>query len=460
MVGNPMIVSAKALAARGVDLPYDEIVDFLNVRVAAGVAAGIPWQPGARELLEAVHAAGIPMALVTSSFAVLADPFAAAVGLFDAVVSGDEVSRPKPDPEPYLLAAQRLGCRRRRRASRSRTPGRASPRRSRRARGRSRSRCTRPVAPRPGPEPGRVARGRVARGPAAGRRGRRARPARGRLTPGQAGQSGTTPIDRSTAPAGTSGGVPPNAGHSALNEHQSHSFDGRGRQSPDSGGVLDAAPDRPHARLDRGHLRLGRLVREDHAVAEVLQLQPLGQDPARAPDDVGVEPHLEERRALEPCTRRPAGLVVDHPHPAVRCDVDPVDDPAQLRTVLVQLGGHHQLALARFQTGRVLEREVRRQERLGARQPLGQVRGSANSSPIDGSRSRSISHWTGRSAWAASTVRSRAGRSNRCSSTACTQRAAGGGRARRLGQPVDHAEPEQLRALQEVVRPRRRQTGP
>ncbi|WP_426595505.1 HAD family hydrolase [Cellulomonas sp. McL0617] len=109
MVGNPMLVSAKALAARGVDLPHDEIVDFLNGRVAAGVAAGIPWQPGARELLEAVHAARIPMALVTSSFAVLADPFAAAVGLFDAVVSGDEVSHPKPAPEPYLLAAQRLG---------------------------------------------------------------------------------------------------------------------------------------------------------------------------------------------------------------------------------------------------------------------------------------------------------------------------------------------------------------
>jgi HAD superfamily hydrolase (TIGR01509 family) len=109
MVGNPMIVSAQALVARGVDLPHDEIVDFLNQRVAAGVAAGIPWQPGAEELLQAVHAAGVPMALVTSSFAVLAEPFAAAVGLFDVVVSGDEVSRPKPDPEPYLLAAERLG---------------------------------------------------------------------------------------------------------------------------------------------------------------------------------------------------------------------------------------------------------------------------------------------------------------------------------------------------------------
>ncbi|WP_028048109.1 HAD family phosphatase [Cellulomonas sp. URHD0024] len=109
MVGKPMIVGAQTLAARGVDLPHAEIIDFLNARVAAAVAAGIPWQPGARELLGAVRAAGVPMALVTSSFAVLADPFAAAVGLFDVVVSGDEVSRPKPDPEPYELAARRLG---------------------------------------------------------------------------------------------------------------------------------------------------------------------------------------------------------------------------------------------------------------------------------------------------------------------------------------------------------------
>lgn len=109
LVGNPMLVSAQVLRERGVDLPHDEIVDFLNARVAAGVAAGIPWQPGARELLEEVAAAGVPMALVTSSFAVLAEPFAAAAGLFDVVVSGDEVSRPKPDPEPYLLAAERLG---------------------------------------------------------------------------------------------------------------------------------------------------------------------------------------------------------------------------------------------------------------------------------------------------------------------------------------------------------------
>ncbi|WP_396036369.1 HAD family hydrolase [Cellulomonas cellasea] len=109
MVGSSMAVCARTLRTRGVALPDEEISGFLNARVAAGVAAGIPWQPGARELLDELVAAGVPLALVTSSFAVLAEPFARAVGVFDVVVSGDEVTHPKPHPEPYLTAAARLG---------------------------------------------------------------------------------------------------------------------------------------------------------------------------------------------------------------------------------------------------------------------------------------------------------------------------------------------------------------
>lgn len=109
MVGSSMAVCARTLRSRGVALPDEEISGFLNARVAAGVAAGIPWQPGARELLDALVAADVPLALVTSSFAELAEPFARAVGVFDVVVSGDEVTHPKPHPEPYLTAAARLG---------------------------------------------------------------------------------------------------------------------------------------------------------------------------------------------------------------------------------------------------------------------------------------------------------------------------------------------------------------
>ncbi len=109
LIGSPMLTSATVLQDRGVRLTVEQIADALNTSVREAVAAGIPWQTGAHELVVALHAAGVPQALVTSSFEVLAAPFAAAVGLFDVVVAGDQVERPKPHPEPYLTAAALLG---------------------------------------------------------------------------------------------------------------------------------------------------------------------------------------------------------------------------------------------------------------------------------------------------------------------------------------------------------------
>ena len=109
MIGKSMSVCTVALRSRGVDLPDDAIRDFLHERLAAGVASAVPWQAGAEDLLASLVAAGVPLALVTSSFSVLADPFARMAGVFDVVVSGDEVRHPKPHPEPYLTAAERLG---------------------------------------------------------------------------------------------------------------------------------------------------------------------------------------------------------------------------------------------------------------------------------------------------------------------------------------------------------------
>lgn len=69
-----------------------------------------PVQPGVEELLVALDHAGIPTALVSSSYRVLVDAVLAhGVGPFDLTVAGDEVTQAKPDPEPYLLAAARLG---------------------------------------------------------------------------------------------------------------------------------------------------------------------------------------------------------------------------------------------------------------------------------------------------------------------------------------------------------------
>ena len=72
----------------------------------------IHWADGAEGLLSAVDAAGVPAALVSASYRRLVDAVLDKVGTgrFATTVAGDEVARTKPDPEPYLLAATRLGA--------------------------------------------------------------------------------------------------------------------------------------------------------------------------------------------------------------------------------------------------------------------------------------------------------------------------------------------------------------
>jgi len=74
-------------------------------------AAGLTWRPGARELIDAVRAAGIPTALVTNTERPLVEvALGELVGqLFDVSVAGDEVAHAKPAPDPYLTAARMLG---------------------------------------------------------------------------------------------------------------------------------------------------------------------------------------------------------------------------------------------------------------------------------------------------------------------------------------------------------------
>jgi beta-phosphoglucomutase-like phosphatase (HAD superfamily) len=57
-----------------------------------------------------VAASGLPYALVTSSQRRFVDAVLARTGLrFPVVVCGSDVTQGKPDPEPYLLATERLG---------------------------------------------------------------------------------------------------------------------------------------------------------------------------------------------------------------------------------------------------------------------------------------------------------------------------------------------------------------
>jgi HAD superfamily hydrolase (TIGR01509 family) len=83
---------------------------WLLGRMVELFAAGPALLPGVTALLDALRAARVPVALVSSSYRVLVDAVLRdGLGPFDVTVAGDEVEHGKPHPEPYLTAAARLG---------------------------------------------------------------------------------------------------------------------------------------------------------------------------------------------------------------------------------------------------------------------------------------------------------------------------------------------------------------
>jgi len=88
-----------------------ESADWLHERTGELFEAGLPWLPGARELLDALLADGVPMALVTNTRRGLTEQALKSIGrhYFSASVCGDEVRRAKPAPDIYARAAELLG---------------------------------------------------------------------------------------------------------------------------------------------------------------------------------------------------------------------------------------------------------------------------------------------------------------------------------------------------------------
>lgn len=87
------------------------IADWLHEITGDLFDAGLPWCEGARELLEELAGAGVPMALVTNTRRALTERALNTIGrdYFTASVCGDEVPRGKPAPDPYRQAAALLG---------------------------------------------------------------------------------------------------------------------------------------------------------------------------------------------------------------------------------------------------------------------------------------------------------------------------------------------------------------
>jgi HAD superfamily hydrolase (TIGR01509 family) len=116
MVGTNVMVTLRLLYAEvGIPEPTPEQVAdgaaWIDRRMAEVFRQDLPWRPGASAALAAVRAAGLPMALVTSTERGLTEIALDTIGrrLFDVTVCGDEVGGlNKPLPEPYLKACRLL----------------------------------------------------------------------------------------------------------------------------------------------------------------------------------------------------------------------------------------------------------------------------------------------------------------------------------------------------------------
>lgn len=111
-LGLSMQFTLDRLRERGVNLPDEEINDRLVAKVRETLAQQpVEFLPGIERFLSEVREAQIPAAVVTNATTSVARRTADAApeGTFSVIIGNDETTHPKPNPQPYLLAAERLG---------------------------------------------------------------------------------------------------------------------------------------------------------------------------------------------------------------------------------------------------------------------------------------------------------------------------------------------------------------
>jgi HAD superfamily hydrolase (TIGR01509 family) len=115
LIGSSRATSALMLEAM-LDRPGEgeALADELHELVMREALAGVPPRPGALELVEALHTAGVPLAVASNSRREFVERVLGGAGLlngrFEAIVTADDVAEPKPAPDLYLSACSALGA--------------------------------------------------------------------------------------------------------------------------------------------------------------------------------------------------------------------------------------------------------------------------------------------------------------------------------------------------------------
>ncbi|MDR6993229.1 HAD family phosphatase [Luteimonas sp. 3794] len=112
LIGHTDAVCRARLGTHIGDSAAAALLDDGHARYVAIAERGLPHRPGIVDLLDLLVAHDMPRAVATSTRSPLAQRKLAAAGLltyFDVVCTSSDVAQPKPAPDVYLLAAERLG---------------------------------------------------------------------------------------------------------------------------------------------------------------------------------------------------------------------------------------------------------------------------------------------------------------------------------------------------------------
>ena len=112
LIGHTEAVCRARLGEKIGEAAANALLDDGHARYIEIAEAGVPHRPGIVALLELLTAHGVPRAVATSTRSPLAQRKLAAAGLlphFEVVCTSSDVAAPKPAPDVYLLAAERLG---------------------------------------------------------------------------------------------------------------------------------------------------------------------------------------------------------------------------------------------------------------------------------------------------------------------------------------------------------------